>query len=115
MARTALTAQSISASGLKATYSAANAQGHSFANDGISILHIKNGGASACEVTIQTPATVAGLAVTDQTVSIPAGEDWFIGRLQPVAFNRPTGAADPNQVYVDFDQVTTVTLALLQP
>lgn len=115
MARTALTAQSITASGLKATYSAANAQGHSFANNGISILHVKNGGASACQVTIQTPGTLAGLAVTKPPVSIPAGEDWFFGRLQPVAFNRPTGATDPNQVYVDFDQVTTVTVALLQP
>lgn len=115
MPRSALTAQSIVASGLKATYSAANAAGHSFPNDGLSILHVKNGGAGACQVTVQTPATVAGLAVEDKVISIPAGEDWFIGRLQPVAFNRPTGAADPNQVYVDFDQVTSVTLALLQP
>src|SRR5690606_4305939 len=74
LARTALPAQQVTAAGIEPTYAAANAEGHSFANDGLSVLHIKNGGAGACEVTIETPATLAGQAVADLVISIPAGE-----------------------------------------
>lgn len=115
MARTALTAQQVAPTGLSPSYSAANADGHQFANDGNTLLHVKNGGAGACVVTVQTPQQIAGLDVAEQAITIPAGEERLIGRLRPATYNRPTGAADPNTVYVDFDAVDSVTVALIEP
>jgi hypothetical protein len=36
-------------------------------------VHVVNGGGAAITVTIATPGTVRGLAVADQTVSVPNG------------------------------------------
>ena len=115
MARTAIVAQQIAATGLNPSYEAANVDGNSFANDGNSILHVKNGSAGAINVTLQTPQTVAGLDVAEAVVAIPAGEERFIGALRPATFNRPVGAVDAGMVYVDYDDVTSVTVAVLEP
>lgn len=115
MARTVLAAQQVVATGLEPVYTAANADGHFFENDGNTILHVKNGGAGEIDVTIQTPATQAGLAVSEQVVVIPAGEERLIGNLAPATYNRPTGGADAGKVYVDFEAVTSVTVALFEP
>lgn len=115
MPRTALAAQQITAAGVVPVYSAANVDGHSFANDGNTILHVKNGGASSINVTVQTPQQVAGLDVAENIVAVAAGAERMIGRLRPATFNRPSGAVDPNVVYVDFSAITSVTVAVLEP
>lgn len=115
MARTVLAAQQIVATGLEPVYTAANADGHFFENDGNTILHVKNGSGADVDVTLQTPATQGGLAVAEQVVTVTAGEERFIGRLLPALYNRPTGGADAGKVYVDFEAVDTVTVALLEP
>lgn len=113
MARTALGKQSIVQAGLIPAYSAANADGHSIAGSGNVFLHVKNGGGAPINVTVQTPATVAGLAVTDQVVAVANGAEKMIGPFDKRAFNRPAGGSDAGLVYVDFSDVTSVTVALL--
>ena len=114
MARTALTKQAIVQAGLSPSYAAANVDGHSFEGSGRVFLHVKNTNVAARTVTIQTPATVAGLAVAEQPVEVPATSgDAMIGPFDPHAFNRPVDGADAGKVYVDFSAVVDVTVALL--
>lgn len=110
MARTRLAGQPVTPAGLAANYTAANVDGHSVATS--DIVHVRNAAASAITVTIQTPATVAGLAVADQTVSVPAGGDRFIGGFRADAYAQPSGT-DAGLVWVDFSAVTSVTVAAL--
>lgn len=110
MARTALTVQVIARTGLDPAYSSANADGHSVQNTGRECVHVVNGGGGAITVTIQTPGTVDGLAVSDRTVSVPAGEDRIIGPFPVRDYNQP----NTETIYVDFSGVTSVTVAALR-
>jgi hypothetical protein len=112
MARTDLTVQEIVKSGLEPSYTSASADGHAVANNGRTFLHVKNGGGSPITVTIQTSTTIEGLAVADQTVSVPASEERLIGPFS-THFEQPSGA-DKGKVYVDFSDVTSVTVAALR-
>lgn len=111
MARTALTLQDMTPAGLEATYSAANADGHSIKNAKENVfLHVKNGDGSDHTVTIQTPATAAGEPIDERQVVVTAGEERFIGLFDRSVFNQ---VAD-GSVYVDFDAVTSVTVAAIR-
>ncbi len=113
MARTALTVQNVirTSNGLTPSYTAANVDGHSIVNDGKkTFLQIKNTGVSACVVTIQTPGTVDGLAVTERTATVGATTgDKMIGPFPQEYYNQADGT-----IYVDFDQVTSVTCAAIK-
>ena len=109
MARTALTVQDIVRAGLSPSYTAAIADGHSFANNGRVFAHIKNGDAAEKTITIQTPGTVDGLAVADRTVTIPASEERMIGPFAPAQYNQGNGT-----VYLDYSAVTSVTVAAIR-
>ncbi len=105
MARTALATQSVKPAGTAPTYTAANVDGHSVSM-GV-MLHVKNGGAAAITVTVQTPGTLDGLAIADRTVSVVnAGE-------QLISLRGPYDQGDGN-AYVDFSAVTSVTVAAFQ-
>lgn len=107
MARTALTLQSIVRTGLSPAYTGANADGHSVTNEGKkTLVHVKNGGGSSINVTIQTPNTVDSLAVSDRVVSVPSGEERMIGPFPVETYNQSDGT-----IYVDFSAVTSVTVA----
>ena len=77
--------------GLTATYTSTGlltTNTYKVRNDGKVILHFKKTGAGACTVTITTPNTSQGLAISDQTVSVPATTgDIFIGPLPPSLFS----------------------------
>lgn len=113
MARTALTVQQVVRTGLSPSYTAGNGSGgHSIANDGRVLLHIKNGGGSSINATLQTPVTVdeqAALAVADLVVAVPNGGERMIGPFPPALYNQ----AD-NTVYLDFSAVTSVTVAAIR-
>lgn len=110
MARTPLTVQNIVSSGLKPTYSAANADGHSMPNDGKKdFVVVKNGGGGSINVTVPTTITVDGLTVTDRIVAVPAGEERWIGGLPPNYYNNPDGT-----INVDFSGVSSVTVAYIR-
>ena len=92
---------------------AANADGYSVEGSGRVYLELKNAGASPCVVTVTTPGTVAGLAIADQVTTVPITTGHYkIGPWDTKAFNRPASGSDAGKVYIDFDQVTSVTCAL---
>lgn len=109
MARTSLAVTQITVAGTTPSYSAADsANGMALAsNNGNTWLHVKNTGGSPCTVTLTTPYTVGGVAVTDPTVSVIATSgDKLIGPLDPTVFNQADGT-----VYVDFSTSSGVTVA----
>lgn len=100
--------QSIDLNGLDATYSAASGGGDKVTPAAGSFLHVKNGNAATCTVTIATPGTVGGLAVADRTVAIPTADEAFI-LLDPSLYrNSADGKAD-----VTWSVTATVTFAVL--
>jgi hypothetical protein len=109
MARQTKTVQVIARTGTIPTYAAATAtDGHKFANDGNTFLHVKNGGGSSINVTIQTPGTVDGLTVSDLVVAVAAGAEKMIGPFPPGIYNQS------GEVYVDWSAVTSVTMAAIK-
>mgnify|MGYP006292739519 CR=1 FL=1 len=106
MARQTLAVQDIGRSGLDPSYSAADSEGHEFQNNGRVFVHVKNGDGSNHDVTIQTPNTVDGLAISDRTVTVPAGEERMIGSFPPGHYNQSDG-----NVNVDYSAITGMTIA----
>lgn len=112
MARTALATQTPTQAGSELVFTAANVDGHSIDGGRSIILHVANGDASPHTVTIMSAATQSGLAVADQPVTVPAGETWHMGPFDARTFDRASGeAVDPNRVWVDFDAITSMTVA----
>lgn len=109
MARTAITYEQIVRTGLESVGQAAVADGNKFSNDGRMFLRVLNEDASSINVTIQTPVTVDGLAVTDLVVAVPAGEARDIGPFPPAIYNQTDG-----MVYVDYSAVTDITVTLFR-
>jgi hypothetical protein len=83
MARSAITAQQITRTGLTETLEAANVDGNKFANDGVMFLHVVNGAGAPINVTIQTPGTVDGLAIAEQVVAVTNAQARLIGPFPP--------------------------------
>lgn len=109
MARAALTIQQLDRGGVTPAYAAAIADGHSFVNDGRTILHVKNTGAQIT-LTIQLPGTIDGQAVADRTVTIPATTgDKMLGPFRKSQYNQADGA-----VYVDYSSPTGVSIAAIR-
>jgi hypothetical protein len=108
MARSALTAQTISRAGVKPSYTAVNSDGNYFANNGREFLHVKNGSGSSINATVQTPGTVDGLGISDLIVAVPAGEERMIGPFPSGVYNQTDGTT-----YVDWSAATSVTAAVL--
>jgi len=109
MARTALAVQQINRAGLLPTYAAANVDGHSMPNGGQEVLHVKTG-ATGCTVTIETPGTVDGQAVSDRAIVLGVSTERLIGPFPPNVYNQGAG-----EVYINFSSVVTVTVAALRP
>jgi len=105
-----LTVQTISRSGLEPSYSSCAGGGDEFANSGDEFIHIKNGHSSTQTVTIETPATVDGLAVADREVAIPATSERLIGPFPSNTYNDSGGL-----VQLTYDSVTSLTIAILEP
>ncbi len=109
MARTALTVQQITRAGLTPSYSAANVDGHSIANNGTEFLHVKTG-STGCTVTVKTPGQVDGLDIAERTVVIGTSSERMIGPFPRGTYNQPG-----EEVHVDFSAVTQVTVAAIRP
>ena len=106
MARTAVTATQIDRSGDQVTGAAANVDGHSVTWRDTLFFYVNNGSGSAVTVTVDTPGTVDGLAITDLTLSVPAGEDRIFGPFPADYYRQSDGS-----VHVDFSAVTSVTFS----
>jgi len=104
MARTVLPIQSVGRAGLDIVFSQADsANGHSFDNSGHNVVlvarNLSAGGPSAQNagtITIVTPNTVGGLAVTDRAVVIPSGVEAAIADDGGVFTDETAEANDSN-------------------
>ena len=92
MAIIPLTASDITATGLTTAYTGSLSTSNTYTVpcDGKTFLHFKKSGAGSCLVTIITPGNVQGLAIADQTVTVPASTgDVMIGRLDAQTYADP--------------------------
>ena len=108
-----LTVQSITESGLDATYANAASGGDTFANDSERIfVHVKNSDSASHTVTVAadvSETTRPGFGVlqkNDIYVAIPANENRFIGPFPRDAFT--------NNPDIQYDAVTGVTIAAIK-
>lgn len=104
-----LTVQDINASGITPSYTAASAGGDEFANDGKTMLHVKNGGVSSITVTIISQKTCNQGYQHNLTVDVAADGEKMIGPFSAERFNNENG-----RVQVQYSDVTSVTVAALQ-
>lgn len=105
-----LTVQEISRSGLGPTYASAAGGGDTFANDGRTMVHIKNGGGAPITLTAVTPLVVDGLAVADLTVTVTNGQERMVGPFPVGTFNDPA----TGQVALTYSGVTSVTVGVFR-
>jgi hypothetical protein len=110
MSRTTVTVQECVRAGITPTYNAGTlTDGDAFTNDGKTMIQVLNTGGSTT-LTIQTPGTVDGLAITDRTVVIPATTgNKYIGPFPTTQYNQSDG-----KVYLDWSQVTGITFAVVR-
>ncbi len=108
----ALTIQQATRAGITPTYAAAAAGGDTFANDGRTFLHVKNGGASPITVTIESQLTAAeiraGTAEADNAVVVTNAQERIIGPFAKDAWNSDLGLVE-----ISYTAVTTVTIAAI--
>jgi hypothetical protein len=100
----------VTRSGVNAGLTAAdNANGEQFANNGKSILHVKNTGGGACTVSISFARQIDGVTPAAKTVTVPAttGEK-YIGIFPPGDYNQVG-----DLVYVDYSTGTGVTAEVI--
>lgn len=95
MADQTLTVQdvSVASSGLTPAYTTVNTSDNYFAqNNGRIFLHVKNATGGAATLTVESTATVGGLAVADLTATIPATTgDKMIGPFPQGIYNDSQG------------------------
>lgn len=109
MARTALVVQQHVDAGLEPVLTAANADGHQVAavDDG-DYLDVRTDD-TPCNVTIVTPGSVNGLAITDRVVALGTDEE------QRIPIGRKVYRQADGSVHVNFSAVTNVTCGAFRP
>lgn len=75
-----------------------------FHNNGKTLLHVANATGSTVTVTIVTPNTVDGLAITDRTATLATAKQGVFGPFPPGIYNDSDAL-----VHVTFDQTVDVT------
>lgn len=108
-----LTLQEFDLAGLTPSFTAADSDGDAFVNNGKTLLYVKNGDGSSRDVTlnIQKTITIGGIDITlsNPTVTVPANDEKIIGPFSQDWFNDVD-----DKVNVDYDAVTSVTVAALK-
>ena len=113
MGDVAIAPEKVVRTGLEASYTGTMLTTNTYTvrNTGRMILHFLKDALVICNVTIQTPAMVAGLDVAEITVAIPASTgDKFIGPFPPSVFNNSSG--DLKFTMDDIDGVTVAALEI---
>lgn len=101
-----LTVQTSLLTGVTPSYAAAAGGGDEFANDGRTMLHLKNGSGGTTVVTVNSLVTCSQGVDHDSVTSIGAGAEAMIGPFDVTRFNdTSTGRAA-----ITYDGVTSLTL-----
>jgi len=105
MAASALTVSTVARAGINITDldAAANADGNFFTNTGHEFLYFSNGDGSPTTVTLVYSATTDGQAITNKTVSVPAGKAMLIGPFPVDLYNDSNG-----RMNVTYSSVTSL-------
>jgi hypothetical protein len=117
MVYTELTAIDLDLNGdIDPTFAAATlTDGNSFRNTGREMVYIKNGGGGTIVVTIPTPTTAGGgLLIEDKTYTLLTTEEIVIGQLDPALFNQAASSVDAGLTRLEYDIVTSVTVAIFR-
>jgi len=112
MANVDLTVQKMIHAGVTPSYTGSLSTGNTYKlrNNGRRFVHFKKSGAGACTVTIETPGSVGGLAIADQTVNVPATTgDVMIGPFPRNLYNDSSG-----DVNITLSEITGLTIAALE-
>lgn len=109
MARSALTVLTPVVTGLDPAHAAANVDGNSVPGTADIIVEVVNGAGAPITVTVPTPATVGGLAITDGGGTVPAGGRRWFGPFRADLFNQADGT-----VSIDYSAVTSVTVTAIR-
>jgi hypothetical protein len=112
MATVSLTPQLLVRSGLAATYTTLTSTTDTYvvSNDGKVMLHFKKTGAGVCTVTIQSTATIDGLPVEDQTVTVPA----TVGDVMTGYHSRSTFNDAAGRLGFTVDNTAGLSVAIIQ-
>jgi hypothetical protein len=113
MAEITLTVERVLPTGIAATYTGSLSTSNTYLvrNSGRVLLHFLKTAAVDCTVTVQTPATLGGLAVAEQTVTVPATSGKkFAGPFPPRVYN--DGNGDLRFTLSDVDGLTVAVLEL---
>jgi hypothetical protein len=106
-----LLAQPVVRRGMQPLYAAASAGGDTFSTGSSVVLHVRNGGAASTVVTVPTFwYAMPGVKATDLTVSVPAGQERFVGPFPRRVFSDPVVEV----ATVTCSVTTSVTLAALE-
>lgn len=103
-----LNVQKASLTGLAPSFSAASVGGDTFVNDGKTVLHVKNGGASEITVMVNSQQPCNYGFDHDLQVAVPASGERIIGPFRQDRFNDANG-----QVVVTYSDTTSVTVAAI--
>lgn len=104
-----ITAQTPARSANPITFSNAEAGGDKFLNTGREYLIIRNAGGSPVNVTVTTPVTTDGLAVSDRVIAIGAGATHFLGPWPKGVYND-----GDNFVNLAWETHTDMSLAVIK-
>jgi hypothetical protein len=100
-----LTVQDVSTAGLEATYAAAAGGGDQFANDGKTLIHVKNGSVGDITVTIVSQRACDQGSTHNTAVVVTAAEERFIGPFEVSRYNDASGF-----VQLTYSGVTSLTI-----
>jgi len=103
-----LDVQTVSLTGLSASFTSAATAGDEFANDGRTVLYAMNGDSASTTVTVASVTSCSYGFEHDAEVAVPAGSEIFIGPFNRARFN----AADGN-VDVTYSSVADLTVAAI--
>lgn len=113
MAEVTLTVQRALPTGVAGTYTGSLSTSNTYLvrNSGRVLLDFRKSAAVDCVVTVQTPATLGGLAVAEQTITVPATTGQrFCGPYPPRIYN--DGAGDLRFTLSDVDGLTVAVLEI---
>lgn len=112
MSEVTLTPQGLAPTGITPSYTGSLLTTNTYLvrNNGRVMLHFKKSGAGDCTVTIDTPGTVGGLAIAQQTITVAATTgDKMIGPFPSSVYNNSAG-----NLSITLSEITGLTVAVVE-